>query len=344
MSGFVTRNKPAWTELEDLVERAAKSTRGMTPEQLSRLDVLYRRTTIHLSQVSTRTHDRRLTKYLNDLTAAAHGLIYLPPKQSMFTGLLHFMVEGFARSLARNWKVHAISAVLLFGGAAFAFFASMADPLTLYALWPRHDSRQPGSTQEQLLDVLRHGRDQSRGTKFAFASFLFSHNLKVGLLAMALGVLAAIPTVLLMIYNGMILGVFIAIHQRAGISAEVWAWILPHGITELGAIVLCGGIGLMLGQAVVAPGLLTRTEALRQAGHQAGITAIGVAGMLVVAAAIESFVRQSNLTTAERLMFAAASAVFWTFLLIHGFLRERSANRVSSLLENGSDTLDGLID
>ena len=332
MSGFVARNKPAWDELESLVKQARRAMRGMTPEQLSRLDVFYRRTTIHLAQVSTRTSDRRLTQYLNDLTAAAHGLIYLPPKQSLFAGIGHFVLEGFARALARHWRVHAISAALLVGGTLLAYFASMSDPLAAYALWPRQDPRQPGSTREQLLEVLRGGRDQAGGTKFWFASFLFSHNLKVGLLALALalGVLAAIPTALLMIYNGMILGVFVAIHQQAGIDAELWAWILPHGVTEIGAIVLCGGVGLMLGRAVVAPGLLTRTEALQQAGQQAGITSLGVAGMLFAAAIIESYLRQSHLSTSARLIFAAGSALFWVLFLVHGFLRERAANRSKS--------------
>ncbi len=330
MSSFVARNKPAWEELEGLINRARRSMRKMTPEQLSRLDVLYRRTTIHLAQVSTRTSDRRLTNYLNDLTAAAHGLIYLPPRQSLFAGIGQFVFAGFARSLARHWRVHAISAALLIGGALLAYFAAMSDPLAAYALWPREDPRQPGSTREQLLEVLRGGREQAGGTKFLFASFLFSHNLKVGLLALALGVLAAIPTALLMIYNGMILGVFVAIHQRAGIDAELWAWILPHGVTELGAIVLCGGVGLMLGRAVVAPGLLTRTEALRQAGQQAGITAFGVAGMLFAAAIIESFLRQSHLSTSARLIFAAGSAVFWMLFIVHGFLRERAATRLTT--------------
>ncbi len=330
MSGFVTRNKPDWDELEKLVGLARKSIRRLSPEQLSRLDILYRRTSIHLAQVSTRTSDRRLTRYLNDLTSAAHGLIYLPPKKSLFAGLGQFLFEGFARSIARNWKPHAISCGLLLGGGLFAYFASMSDPLTAYALWPQTDQRQPGSTKEQLLEVLRGGREQNGGMKFIFASFLFSHNLKVGLLAMALGVLAAIPTTLLVIYNGMLLGVFVAIHHRAGISTELWAWILPHGITELGAIILCGGVGLMLGQAVIAPGLRSRTEALRQAGHQAGVISLGVAGMLCVAAVIESFLRQSHLSTSARLIFAAASALFWVLFIVHGFLRERAARRITA--------------
>lgn len=324
MSGFLARNKPAWDELEQLVHQAQKSLRKMTPEELSRLDVLYRRTTIHLSQISTRTTDRRLIKYLNDLTAAAHGLIYLPPRQNLFAGLGHFLMEGFARSIARNWRPHLLSAILLISGALLGYFTSMADPLTEYALWPRHDQRQPGSTRQQLLEVLRSGRDQSGGEKFAFASFLFSHNLKVGILAMALGVLAAIPTVLLVIYNGMLLGVFVAIHHKAGIHGELWAWILPHGITELGAIILCGGIGLMLGKSVIAPGLLTRSESLRKAGKQAGETALGAAFMLCVAAMIESYLRQSHLSMKSRLIFAAATGMFWVLFVVYGFIRERT--------------------
>ena len=326
MSGFVKRNKPAWEELERLVQQVRRSARSMSPENLSRLDVLYRRTTIHLSQVATRTTDRRLIAYLNDLVASAHGLIYLPPKRSVLSGLREFLLEGFARTLARQWKAHAMSAGLLVGGALLAYFLSMADPLANYALWPREDPRQPGSSPEQLLEVLRGSRDDSGGMKFFFASFLFTHNLKVGLLAMALGVLAGIPTTLLMIYNGMILGVFVAIHLRAGIDAEMWAWILPHGVTEMGAIILCGGIGLILGRAIVAPGMRTRTEALRRAGEEAGLTALGVAGMLCAAAVIESFLRQSHLTTGSRLAFAGASALFWAAFVIHGAIRERLAN------------------
>ncbi|HEX4150139.1 MAG TPA: stage II sporulation protein M [Pirellulales bacterium] len=328
MSGFVARNKPTWDELEQLVQKARRSIRRMTPDELSRLDILYRRTTIHLAQVSTRTSDRRLTQYLNDLTVAAHSLIYLPPRRGLFAELRFLLTEGIARSIARNWRCHAISAALLLGGALLAYYAALSDPLAAYALWPAADQRQPGSTRDQLLEVLRGGRDDPGSAKFFFSSFLFSNNLRVGLLAMATGVLVGLPTVFLMLYNGMLLGVFAAIHVRAGIETEMWAWILPHGVTELSAIVLCGGVGFMFGLAVLAPGRRTRTEALRAAGREAGVTTLGVAGMLVLAAVIESFLRQSHLSTSARFAFAAATAVFWTLFVLYGFLRERAARRL----------------
>jgi uncharacterized membrane protein SpoIIM required for sporulation len=329
MSGFQARNKPTWNELEELVEKGRRSMRSMSVEQLSRLDMLYRRTTIHLAQASTRSTDARLIAYLNDLTSSAHSLIYLPPRKSMFAGFAALMFDGIARSIARNWRCHVLSAVLMIGGALLAYFASLTDPLAAYALWPTEDPRQPGSTHEQLLEGLRQGRDQGSGEKFVFASFLFTHNLKVGIMAMGSGVLIGAPTALLMIYNGMLLGVFAAIHVRAGLDTEMWAWILPHGVTELGAIMLCGGTGFILGRAVLAPGLQTRTDALRAAGREAGTTAMGAFVMLLFAAVIESFLRQSHLSTAARLWFAFGTAVFWTLFIVHGFIRERAAKQLT---------------
>jgi uncharacterized membrane protein SpoIIM required for sporulation len=324
MSSFLARNKPDWNELEALVRKAHRSLRRMSPEELSRLDVLYRRTTVHLAQVATRTTDTRLIAYLNDLTAAAHAVIYLPPRKSAWQGAGRFAVEGFPRLVARCWPFHAASAILLIAGAFLGYFASMHDSLAAYALMMPGDVRSPGATREQLLEVLRHGRDTGGGEKFAFASFLFSHNLNVGIMAMALGVLGGVFTTMLILYNGMLLGAFVAIHHRAGISRELWAWILPHGITELLAIILFGGIGLLFAQAVIRPGLLSRAESLKQAGIAAGQTCLGAGAMLVLAAIVESYLRQSHLSTASRLAFAGGSVVFWALFFLHGFLRERA--------------------
>lgn len=332
MSGFVARNKAEWDELEALVNKARRSLSGMSPQELSRLDVLYRRTTQHLSQVATRTTDNHLINYLNSLTAAAHSLIYLPPKKSVLEGCSLFVVEGFARLVARRWRYHAISGAFLVIGVLLGYFVSLHDVLAAYALMMPGDSRSPGATKEQLLEALRGGRDTQHGGKFLFASFLFSHNFQVGVLSMGLGVLAGIPTIFLMLYNGMLLGAFAAIHHRAGIDAEMWAWLLPHGITEMGAIVLFGGVGLMFGNAVIKPGLRSRAESLKLAGIDAAQTCLGAGFMLVLAAILESYLRQSHLPTWARLTFAAGTVVFWTLFILHGFAREAAARRAAEEL------------
>jgi uncharacterized membrane protein SpoIIM required for sporulation len=330
MSDFIKRNKPVWEELEKLVAQARSGIRRLKPEDLSRLDSLYRRTTIHLAQVTTRTRDARLTKYLNDLTASAHSVIYLPPRRSAFKGFVLFVTEGFGRAVARTWRYHLASAVLCLGGALLAYYAASHDALAAYALSPPAEMagpRMPGSSPEQLNEVLKSGRDQDSGTKFGFASFLFSHNLKVSITAMCLGILAGVPTICLMMYNGMILGALTATHHKAGIYADYWAWILPHAVTELTAIIFCGGVGLLIGKAVLSPKELTRMESLRRAGNEAVPVCLGVALMLVVAAIVESYLRQSHLSNDWRFAFAAASAVFWIIYFAFGAYRERESRR-----------------
>ena len=71
--------------------------------------------------------------------------------------------------------------------------------------------------------VLKSGRNQGGGGKLSLASFLFGHNLKVGILAAGLGILAAIPTVLLIIVNGMILGSFASDSSSSWHNDRVWA-------------------------------------------------------------------------------------------------------------------------
>ena len=70
--------------------------------------------------------------------------------------------------------------------------------------------------------------------------------------------------------------------------------------------------------------------------------AIGVAGMLVAAAVIESFLRQSHLSTNARLGFAAASAAFWGLYLAHGAIRERRSCKRQALLATPSAREDRL--
>lgn len=329
MGSFIARHRPDWEELGRLLAKARRSAASLSPAEIGRLDVLYRRVTVHLAQVVTRTTDAALARHLNDLAAAAHAIIYIPPKKGLFRGVWRFVTEGFARAVVRQWRCHAVAGLLVLLGTSIGFFATQADPLAGLALSQAGESRVPGASQEHLLAVLQHGRNTGSGEKFLFTSFLFTNNFRVGIMAMGLGLLAAVPTVFLMAYNGAVLGAMAAVYHQAGLSYEFGAWILPHGVTEIGAIVLMGGIGLKLGVALMCPGPLSRAESLVRAGREAGYVGLGAAGMLIAAAIIESYLRQSHLSNPARYLFASGSALFWAAYFAHGALRERWSVRAA---------------
>ena len=72
---------------------------------------------------------------------------------------------------------------------------------------------------------------------------------------------------------------------------------IGHGSFELTALVLAGAAGLMLGHALVAPGVRTRAVALREAGRRAISIVFGATLMLLIAAFIEAFWSSSTLVS-----------------------------------------------
>jgi uncharacterized membrane protein SpoIIM required for sporulation len=334
---YFERIRPAWDELAQLLRRAKRrGPRRLTTEELTRLDQLYRLCTVHLAQTQARRANPALTQNLNRLVAQVHSFIYVSPRPNPLRQVVLFYLNGFARAVARTGRFHLAALVLFLVSMAFAYHAAMQSSVAAYALSFRGDVRLPGSSKEQLEDVLRLGRDLGEGEKFVFASALLTHNTKVGLSAFALGVLCGVPTVFLIVTNGAMMGAFAAVHVGKGVGKEMWAWILPHGITEIGAIILCGGAGLMLGMAVLRPRHGARRDSLVAAGREALRLVMGVLPMFVAAGVIESYVRQSCLETRARFLFALGTALFWAVYFTFGFYVEH-IDRISRRLPARSE-------
>ncbi len=329
-------------ELTELLEKGQKQRLGgMTAEELARLDELYRWSTVYLAQLRGRTVNRSRLERVNAIVTRAHSFIYVSPKKSTLKKVLSFYWSGFPAIIARTARFHLVSVALFMAGALLTSFTFNTQTGAAYALISAEEIRLPGSSAEQLEVVLRSGRDQESGEKAMFSSFLFTHNTKVGLLSFATGVLFGIPTVFLMFLNGAMLGTFVSVHIAKGVGLEMWAWILPHGVTEISAILLCGGAGFMLGYAALKPGMKTRKESLKQAGKQAILVFMGVVPMFLAAGLIEGFLRQSQFTTTERLLFAAATALFWVVYFWNGHVAAKRQRVLANLASHRANEWRG---
>jgi uncharacterized membrane protein SpoIIM required for sporulation len=313
-SEFRRTREPSWRALERLIDTAEKrGIRALQPDELERMPLLYRSALSSLSVARAIALDRNLLLYLENLSLRAFLVVY-GPRTSMLEGCRQFLGHGFPTAV-RAAGVHFLIAflALMVGGLA-GFALTVADEAWFTTFVPSglSEGRGPASTREQLL------KDEIfapwPGAAFSFgivANFLFSHNTVVGILTFSFGLAAGVPTIVLLVYQGLILGAFLAIHYDRGLALDFLGWVSIHGVTEISAILLCGAAGLVLAEKILFPDRYSRVDSLALHGRRAAEIAIGAVLLFFVAAILEGGFRQLIASTPGRFAVAAATGLGW---------------------------------
>ena len=289
---FRTAREQSWRELEFILKAIeGRGMKSLSDEQIVALPRLYRSTLSSLSVARATSLDQGVITYLESLSARAYYILY-GSQVSLGKRISSFFLRDWPLAAKALWKETAISAALTLLAAVLAFILVKNNPDWFYTFMPDSmaQGRTPAASAETLRDTLYHDGDES-GLGI-FASYLFSHNSKVAMFAFALGFAFCIPTAILLLYNGFILGSFIAIFSEKELGFEVGGWLIIHGATEIFAIILAGAAGMHIGKAVAFPGELSRIESASKAGGKASLLMAGVIIMLFFAGLLEGFGRQ----------------------------------------------------
>ncbi len=308
---FRKEREAAWTELEALVGRIESSgIDALREPELRRLPILYRSALSSLSVARAISLDKNVVSYLESLAARAYVCVYAP-KRTFFSVVREMVTLRFPATVYKLRGALWLAIGMLVLGTLVGLAVTLADPERFYAFVDAGmaGGRGPTSTREELQAVLNDTAPPSSLT--VFASFLFTHNAKIGLTCVAVGFLAAVPVLLLMFVNGMTLGAMVAIHYPKGLTVDFLAWIFPHGVTELLAVCLCGAAGLTIGRAIVFPGKLRRIDNLAQQGREAGGMVVGAVFLFFIAALLEGYFRQLVHDTTPRAIVALITLFFW---------------------------------
>ncbi len=291
---FRRQREGSWFELDRLVDKVLKGgLRSLDAAELHRLPILYRVALSSLSVARRTAMDRALVSYLEALAARAYLAVY-GARRSTRGALQRALGRVFPRRVRTMLPELAIASGLVVLGAVVAaalmevepgWYDAFVDPALA-------GGRDPHASTETLRAALYGGGEQGEGLAF-FASFLFVHNAGIGLMCFALGFAAGIPTALLLFSNGLMLGAFLQLYAERGLLFELCGWLLPHGIPEISAVILCGAAGLHLGRAVLLPGRRTVRSALAWAGRRASLVVIGAVVLFAVAGLIEGIFRQT---------------------------------------------------
>jgi uncharacterized membrane protein SpoIIM required for sporulation len=310
---FRKEREATWRELDSLLEIVKeRGMRALSAEDLGRLPLLYRSALSSLSVARSIALDRALVNYLEDLSLRAFLTIYARPMR-IWLNLREFLARSLPRAVRAIGVQFFITMAAMLAGILSGFLLVNGDEGWYPVIVPAGlaGGRGPSSTRKELLDVLT-SRPKGSADLLALANALFSNNTLVALLTFGLGILGGIPSLVLTFGNGLILGAFFALHAHRDLLAEFTGWVSIHGVTELGALVLFAAAGLKLGQSALFPGRESRVEALAGAGPIVGAVATGGVLMLLAAAVLEGFFRQTIVDTNQRLEVAAVTFLFWT--------------------------------
>jgi uncharacterized membrane protein SpoIIM required for sporulation len=183
-----------------------------------------------------------------------------------------------------------LSVAVTLVGSAFGGLAITLDPDAKDVLMPFEQLQ--GDPRERVAREEHAHEDRLKGAKTMFSSFLMTHNTKVSIITMALGVTWGVGTIVMLFYNGVIIG-SVAIDYMMAEKQVLIGWLLPHGAVEIPSILIAGQAGLLLGRALIGWGDRNSLPArLRGISRDLVTLIFGVAVMLVWAGIIESFLSQ----------------------------------------------------
>ena len=290
--GLRAEREADWLRLDELLRICEKkSPRALEDEDLMALPVLYRGALSSLSVARETSLDLELVTYLEGLCARAYFYIY-GVRTSPGGRAATFFLRDWPGAVRALWRETIVSALLALIGVVVGYLLVRSDPSWFASFVP---------------EELASGRDFSadaaylRGTLYdsdgvdalaVFSTFLFTHNAQVAIMCFALGFAFGVPTALLIIYQGAMMGAFFVLFGSHGLGFELGGWLIIHGSTEFFAIILAGAAGMRIGWSVVFPGSASRLAAAAEAGKVAATAMVGVVLMLFAAGLLEGFGRQ----------------------------------------------------
>lgn len=328
---FVAQRRDRWRRLQELLNRAdRRHLNRLDASELVELGRLYRQSTADLAIARRDFPADDVTLGLNALVARAHHAVYVD-RGFDAAAVGRFFAVDFPATFRRNGLFILAAFLLMFVPALLAYVAVLNSTAAREALVSSGGERM-------IREAARSGRwanvggDESAST----ASFIMTNNIRVAFFALAGGMLAGLGSVYVLVSNGLHLGAVAAAAQLGGAGAALWTFVAAHGPIELTVIFIAGGAGLMLGWAMLRPGLLSRRDAIVATARQALVLIAGCVPWLAIAGTLEGFVSPSSLAWEVKAAIALIDgALLYAYLLLVGRPARAKSRRAPSAPDSG---------
>lgn len=275
---FIKKNQTKWSRFEQHLSRKAT----LSPSQLADL---YLEISDDLNFARTFFPEGQTTSYLNHLAAQYHREVYDDKKLS-FKGIVDFYVRDFPLMFYR-YLPHLGISVLVFA---------------LFVLMGAYSAETDGAFVRvilgdayvnQTLTNIEEGDPMAVYKKMNQMDMFLGitvNNIRVAIIAFVAGILLGVGTLLVLMYNGVMLGSFQYFFHTKGLLWESARTIWIHGTIEISVIVIAGCAGLVLGTGILFPGTFTRLHSFRRGMKDGLEILISTIPFFVFAGFLEGFV------------------------------------------------------
>jgi uncharacterized membrane protein SpoIIM required for sporulation len=317
---FLEAGRPAWSELETILDKLeADAGYSMNFEELRRFYRLYQRVSGDLAKLQTFASEPETRRYLESLTARAYSEINEARERGTMVRPWTWFIEDFPKAFRRNIRAFQLSLVVTFIGAIFGAAAVGFDADAKSAIIPEQFSHLMGDPAKRVHEEETQKSDRLKNVKATFAASLMQNNIRVSILLLAMGMTWGIGTILLLFFNGVLLGAIMLDYIRAQQTVFLLGWLMPHGVIEIPAVLIAGQAGLLVGKALISGRARSTVRTrLRAIGPDLMNLIGGAAVMLVWAGLIESFfsqVHQPVIPYAAKIAFGTAELVLLCWFL-----------------------------
>ncbi|PCR98029.1 hypothetical protein CP336_04375 [Pseudomonas fluorescens] len=282
---FETRHKAEWERFTLALERLE---RGKDTSQVAEFPKAYRRLCQHLALAQERGYSSFLVDSLQQLVLRGHQQLYRHRSQ-LGANVLGFILAGFPRLVRAEWRFVLAAGLLFFGSLTGFGLLVYLFPELVYNLIPADQVREMQSMYDPAAGHLGRSAERAASEDWVMFGYYIMHNIGIAFQTFASGLLLGVGSAFFLLYNGLIIGTVAGHLSEIGFGQTFWSFVIGHGAFELTAIALAGAAGLKLGWALIAPGRLTRGEALRHAARQSVLLICGVMLFLLIAAFIEAY-------------------------------------------------------
>lgn len=295
---FIGQNKEKWLEAEQLLKKEEKD-----PEKLSTLFV---QVVDDLSFSRTYYPYRSVRVYLNKIARNFFGIIYSNQKEKT-NRFKYFWQEELPQIVIKSKKELLVSLFVFSLALTIGVFSSIQDPQFA-------NSILGDSYVNMTIENIKSGDPMAVYKKSSeldmFLSITFN-NLMVAFRTYLLGIFMSIGTLIILLYNGIMVGCFQYFFIERNLLAESALTIWLHGTLEISSIILAGGAGLVLGSGLVFPDTYSRLQAFQLSAIRSLKLMLGITPIFILAAIIESFLtRYTDAPDIVRLLLILLSASF----------------------------------